>query len=452
MKGSLYTVATFFLFTICLPLFGQTTTPKPQSGDQIGRVTNEEITLDLANGTISPQSLPFDVPFLLTGTVPKEITQITLTIIEARYACVDGDCAGECKVCPKPVKKAKSVTEAAGDSLKVAASSLDKEEVVIHIQGAQMMIDYAPTDENKTYWTTILNSVKEQQTKLDGPKTPDDGKAAPPCQCSDCEPVDFTTCKELCPWKASFLSRSKSNDNDTVNKFAIQVPALKPNRQYKFYFEVQRSSADEKTALKTLLTPIMRRSIFDEHNGTGAVNLSNQSVLQTKLRDAIVTYYSESFLVPNINVTGQLVDQTQLGSFQNMLLTERGNGDILTSLVGRLDLIEANIAASRVLANAAWATVLGRQYTSMLGKVLGLPKRSTEQEDLLQKLIMLDPTLVSRERIEDGRCALDNEFEVLDEIEKITASTAVAAYVANSVASQKLFKAIGIALKTYPRK
>lgn len=394
-----------------LLLQAQTTVTKPTAGDPIGRILNEEVMLNLTTGTITPQSLPFDVPFLLVGEVPREITKITLTIIEKGRTCPNGDCDPVCLPCRREGATTSSV----------AAISDGMQEIILSTM--MIMKDLAPDDQKKIYADSIEKVGKNKPTETNNVKAP--------CACDECFKPDFTTCQTLCPWEASFLSQTKSNTVE-VNKFSIAVPALKANRQYKFFIHVERSNGAEKDVIKGLVVPILRSSFFNEYNGAGSITLANQSTLQQRIRDAIVVDYRDRLKIPNVSTVGQLIDVAQIAFFQNLLKTETGNSKTLLQHYGDITTEFADITTYRNSSTAKFTALMNNNYTHLAVSLSMMEKPSAAETDLLLKLRKLDLIPNLKPLITTGQTSIEAPFDnSLTNIDKTTLPLEVDSYLAN---------------------
>lgn len=67
-----------FFVVVCLPFF------QVNAQDKIGRDFFEEINLDLKSGIYNPKALPFDVPYIIKGVVPRQLTSVTAIVSKVK--------------------------------------------------------------------------------------------------------------------------------------------------------------------------------------------------------------------------------------------------------------------------------------------------------------------------------------------------------------------------------
>lgn len=175
---------------------GSNTKPEhPTYDGKIGMEYGSVVTLDFAKGTMSPSTLPFDVPFTLTGQVPKDVIQISISFVEI-----------------KSTEKYNYETE-----------------------GCQC----------EDYHTTTVKA--KSNVKKDSSKN----------RCFACD-RKLNNCIKLCPWTQTSLSKS----NEDSVWFYIDMPPLKANTHYKFFFSFSRRlDATEKNKIVNDSRLIIHRNL-----------------------------------------------------------------------------------------------------------------------------------------------------------------------------------------------
>jgi len=363
------------------PFISSAQTTVPSNNDQIGRVINEEVTVDFKKGTISPQSLPFDVPFILTGEVPKEIIEVWVTIINKKYQCLSGDeCDYKCKAC---------------------------------VDG-----DCTSEDDSK------------------------DNSSEP--QCNDCPQVkDFRHCVKLCPWELNFLNHKIGNDEK--NQFSIQVPPLKANESYQFFFDFKRSVNAEKKKLNPKLIEIIRSHYFNYMTGntfSGKLDDLFLDMMAKHLKDSITAYYEDTYFIEDItenNLGATLNDLEQFGQLLDN--TEIEASDMFEIFVNQMTPL-FNVIRSEVHRGSVYWENDVLNDLSYKTFFLGVLNNSDDADfkSAVTSLNQLNTNSFVRQRILRGRGSLINPFDNLDPLFEVRSSAEFEAYIANLTTSEKSLK------------
>jgi hypothetical protein len=403
--------------------------------DPIGRIIDEEITIDFTSGTISPKSLPFDVPFKIKAELPKSIINIQLTIIEKKYGCSGEECRTTCQSCHQE-KITKEIQALAADT-----TDKKSQKKIIHLLttlppqikqqyieqfeqyiGMRRGADDTTRTEVRRDDTRVQggHQAGHQQTPTASPETPEirayrhviDMVSHDGCDCDECFEPDFRFCQSICPTPASFLTQTKKDDV-IVNVFNLRVPALKANTRYQFYFKFTKSMAEENDTLDKIRMPLIRDFIFEEFS-SGAIDTA-QDRLQAALRNAIVEHYRNSMMI-EIDYRGQLIDPVQATNFGNAITTTAvgpGSQDINT-LLGDLDTNKQTYETDRNNTASKWTAILGSPvYAELLNGFSQLAQPTDDEARSLQKILLLNQIVNAQTNVAGGVSNITKTSEAL---------------------------------------
>lgn len=521
----------FVVFLICLQTTGLCQMVGPIDNDTIGRLNGERIYVDFSSGTITPRTLPFDVPFVLTGFVPKNITKIELTIINKKFACPDGNCLDECKECVRGKRKREvrrihnqisearallarlkedsvkfhlalrdSRAEKANDSLSSGKQqqSIDSllhtlisdstklrysfQKIRLKIDSLQSSLPKAKANESKlraklemyknllrytpmvgtTTASNADNETKRDSLKLvfiedslalardtlsrkivtltESLRAAEDVKD---CACHRCPDTEFKTCTVICAWNANFFSRVRRNNTD-LNQFFLEIPPMKGNEEYKFFFHFERSTALEKTNLDSFMTPLIEEHLFNTYNSNNLITDVHIRDLQDELRKAVIRYYNQVEMIP-VSTAGQPIDQAQFLQFKTLAQQEKVDGMVVDTLFAERNRRLTSCISSARDAKASWDTIISDlRYGYLVDILSSISTPSADDTKFLSSIRKLDQHHLTVDKITSGRISLENTGNALPLFFDVKRSVDIDAYSQNLDATQKLIQEASI--------
>lgn len=398
---------------------------------KIGRRINDEITMDFTTGTISPNTLPFDVPFILKGEVAKEVTRIRLKIINKKYQCDTGDCANECLSCEdakaKQLRDLLTAVEYPEAQRALEIERIRKGPGTTTPEADTAKVRALQGETNSTTINRLTAQIVMLRTELETKAVRK--KLTAPCSCGECKTYDFSTCYEVCPWEATFMSR-EVKDEDTINHFSLNIPPLQANEHYQFFFYFERSVTGERAKLDELMIPILSDHYFDEFR-TGPVTFTNKGDLQVALRDAVYKYYADTELV-SVDFMGSPLHSADIDGFHTILRTETVNTKDLVTLMNDQKTSRREYETLVADAQRRWKELFENNIIVQLkAKLSVLTDQTAEEKAILSKLNKVDITDQLKSNFAGGRRSLADPFNDLDELAKVQDPAQVDKYVDN---------------------
>ena len=431
---TLFLALTLFSFQ----LSGQTTVP---SENNLGRIINEEIIFDFKNGTLSEKALPFDVPFIIKGNVPKEIVEVHLTIINRKFLSIKpGECYPKCKSCHCKSLNKKEFKELIKQQQRI--DSL-KEITNQKIKSENNDLTLSEIDRFKTK----LIELQAKQDSLDGHCT-----KSSDYNCNEClNQINFRTCRKICPWKLNFLN--KATGDAEINHFSLRIPPLKANEPYEFFFEFKRSTTQEKTQIVNRLAPVIGASFFEKYNAD-TIDFSTTFInkLQTQMREDVEAYYRENFQMEiEINKQyNQPLNPVNQSRFKNELTNTTINGENISDLYYmRFANTLSNITKIEIpKADTFWSQIIrNNTYKVLMQSILALPTSDADDKALLSQLSDINIDQFLRHRMIAGRSTLTNPFDSKSALPEVRKSVEINIYISNISALQTHLESLYRSLK-----